>query len=203
MRHRTELLVTALLVGISAYAGTASAAQGGDRGWYAGLDAGRSAYKADVGDDEGATAFTVRGGYRFNDWVAVETSYADLGSVDSRVDCPAGQACVPEAFPVDTSLSAQRADVAVLGILPITDSVEAFARVGVAYTEFDATVQQGSLGTDRGSDDSTDAIYGIGVRYNFDAPWALRLEYARTSGIGDTDVDLDTLTFGVEYRFGG
>ncbi len=64
-------------------------------------------------------------------------------------------------------------------------------------------MQHGVLGTDRASDDSTDAVDGAGLCYDVDSRRALRMDNARTSGLGATDVDLDTLSFDVRYRFGG
>lgn len=196
-------IVAAVFSVINLAAGVARAAPGVEPGWYVGADVGRSELKFDGGADSSDTAFAVHGGYRFGRYFAVEASYADLGSFGYTLDCPPGLACVPELFPQQTDVSARRLDLALLGIVPFGDRWEAHAKLGYARTKFDTTVRVGQFGISDFSDDNSDLIYGVGLRFHFDPPWSLRLQWERIPDINDSNEDLDALWLGAEYRFGG
>jgi hypothetical protein len=203
MKTSRTLAITAVLSSLGLAAGLAQAAPAGEPGWYAGADVGRSEFKFDGGANFSDTAFAVHGGYRAARYFAVEASYADLGSFDYTLECPAGLACVPELYPQFVDVSAKRLDLALLGILPLGERFEAYAKVGFSQTEIDTHVVEGMSGTSDFSDRSSDAIYGVGVRMHFDAPWTLRLQWERVPDVDYFGVDVDALWLGAEYRFGG
>jgi len=181
---------------------TARAAAEPGSGWYAGADLGRMEYKFDNGFDASDNAFGVHGGYRFSRYFAIEAGYADLGSYDFSVQCP-GEVCVPEAYPIYTEVSSQRIELNMLGILPLGERLEAYAKAGYARTEFDVFVREGIHDGNSDSIRSSDPVYGIGLRLNFDAPWSLRLQWERTPDINASGADLNAAWLGAEYRFGG
>jgi len=205
MKASRTLALSAAFSCLGLAAGLAHAAPPGGSGWYAGADIGRSELKFDSGADFSDTAFAVHGGYRAARYFAIEASYADLGSLDYTLECPVGLVCVPVLYPQFVDVSSKRLDLALLGVLPLGERFEAYAKVGVAQTDIDVHVVEGQLGTSDFSDRSTDPIYGIGVRMHFDAPWTLRLQWERVPDVDyfGADFDVDALWLGAEYRFGG
>jgi len=193
------MIATICVAGLFSF--TAPAAAGPGSGWYAGADLGRMEYKFDNGFDASDNAFGVHGGYRFSRYFAIEASYADLGSYDFSEACPS-DFCAPEQYPIFHEVSSQRLELALLGILPLGERMEAFAKVGVARTEFDLLTRN-QLVSSSDSTRSSDPIYGIGLRLNFDAPWSLRLQWERTPDINASGADLNAAWLGAEYRFGG
>ena len=198
---KVSMIATICAAGL--FTTTARAAAGPGSGWYAGADLGRMEYKFDNGFDASDNAFGVHGGYRFSRYFAIEAGYADLGSYDFSVACPTGTLCVPEDYPIYTEVSSQRIELNVLGILPLGERLEAYAKAGYARTEFDVFVREGIHDGSSDSIRSSDPNYGIGLRLNFDAPWSLRLQWERTPDMNDSDADLNALWLGAEYRFGG
>lgn len=175
-------------------------------GWYLGVDAGRSELKPELREpvlqaEESDTAFALHGGYRFTRHLAVEASYADLGTFEFTLGCPA--VCIPEAYPRHVDSSIKRLDVALLGIAPFGERAEAYAKLGVAQTQVDGTASSLWLGSRRLSSDSSDAVYGLGLRVHLNAPWSLRLQWERSSADLPSmyDADVDSLWMGAEYRF--
>jgi OOP family OmpA-OmpF porin len=192
----TCLVSTAVLAGGAAQAATAPS----DAGWYVGASAGRTDLTyPDGGGDLEADGYAVHGGYRFNRHFAVEAGYADLGDARFQYDCPSGLVCVPENYPITFSQDFSRADIALVGILPVNARFDLFAKVGYAQARYEESVRFGTSGTARESDDSSETIYGVGARLNFDSPWSLRLQWDRSEV---SDVDVDGYWLGVEYRFG-
>lgn len=208
MSHARNLTAACTLATLGLMAATAQAAPASP-GWYLGVDAGRSeltvagrsALFPEPQADQSDTAFALHGGYRFTRYFAVEASYADLGTFDYTVECPA--VCIPEAFPRQVDASIDRLDVALLGIVPFSERAEVYARVGMAQTQVDVTVTSMLEGTRGRSSDSSDVVYGLGLRVHFDAPWSLRLQWERSEAdIDASSADVDTLWLGGEYRFG-
>lgn len=194
-KYKTIALVAG---GLLAVAGTGTAAaQRIAEGGYVGAAAGVTDYK--IARDYVAGA-SVYGGWRFNSWLAVEASYADLGESKQEVWLA--------GFPVDVRGSVDRFDVAVQGIWPVTDSFDLYAKLGVARINYEVSARtafNGRTGYESTSGHDNRAIYGIGARYNFQSPWSLRAQIERLDmsdeGNGNDD-GVDTLWIGAEYRFG-
>ena len=88
---------------------------------------GASLGQSDVGSEfDEDIAYSILGGYRFNKFFALEGSYIDYG--DHEDDIP----------PIWT-ISGDALDIAVLGILPITDKFELFAKVGFATWDIEVS----------------------------------------------------------------
>ncbi|MBJ7575335.1 outer membrane beta-barrel protein [Luteimonas sp. MC1828] len=175
----------------------AHAQDAGTGGAYVGASVGN----ADVeGYDRDDTAYSLRGGYRFNRYLAVEASYADLGEIAwSFGSCI--ELCAPESAVTHYSLANDRWDVAMLGLLPLGRQFELFARLGYARAGYDVG-SSNMLGSATYSRNDSTETYGVGARFHFDAPWTLRLEWERLRDVGDA-YDIDTLWLGAEYRFQG
>jgi len=112
--------------------------------YYGGLDLGVT--KAD-GLDGKKTSFGAFAGYGFNQYVAVEAGYRQLGTW---------------GLGYGIELKAKQSHVSVVGSLPVTPQFDIYGRLG--YNKVRGFVELGNL---RGSDDSDGALYGIGVSYTF------------------------------------
>lgn len=180
--------------------GTAHAAPASDEGWYVGASAGRTEFTFPNGGGElDADGYSVHGGYRISRHVALEASYADLGSASFQYDCEAGLVCVPEIYPIAFHQSYSRVNIALVGILPLNERFDLFAKVGFGESRYEESVRYGiSTLTDRSSDESSETLLGLGGRLHFNAPWSLRLQWDRSEVSG---VEVDGYWLGVEYRF--
>lgn len=196
MRRSDRIFAPAVLA-LLALAPGAHAQDASTRGAYVGASVGQADID-DYGRDD--TAFSLRGGYRFNRYLAVEASYADLGEIAwSSGNCI--EFCAPEAAVVHYRLANDRFDVAMLGILPLGRQFELFARLGYARAGYDVDWSN-MLGSSTYSKNDSTTTYGAGARFHFAAPWTLRLEWERLEEVDDA-YDVDTVWLGAEYRFQG
>ena len=170
------LAAMAIAGGASAQAQTASA--------YISASAGPS--RASV-DCDGTTACDLTSAaarllfsYRIVPNLAIEVSYADLGSVTATADLNG---------PVEASIKGRSLGIGVAGLLPFGSAQEwtAIARVGIASNRTKVGVTSaGVSGSD--SESHAEPYFGLGLNYafspNFDAGLAwdnTRLKYAGTS----------------------
>lgn len=193
-----RLLLASLFCTAALGGGTAHAATPADQGWYVGASAGRTSFSYPQGGGFDGDGYSVFGGYRFNRHLAIEGAYADLGSADFRFDCPAGLVCVPELYPIFLTESYRRADLALVGILPVNDRFDVFAKVGYSRARYEQAVDYALYPDDDYSDKSSETVYGLGGRLHFNGPWSLRLQWDRSEVSG---VEVDGYWLGVEYRF--
>ncbi|MDO6561816.1 porin family protein [Amphritea sp. 1_MG-2023] len=122
--------------------------------------------------DDSDQGFKVFGGYRFNKNIAVEGYYADLGDLE----------LTGGSVNVDAAIDGY--GVSLVGLLPVTEQVDLFAKVGMFHWSNDVSSNVGVSG----GDDGTDGSYGLGVAYTMDSV-TFRAEFERYD-LGDVDVDL-------------
>jgi len=186
---RISMFATVLAVALFA----APAALAGS--FYVGGAVGQSS--ADVQDpgvagvdvDDSDTGFKVFGGYSFMRHFAVEGGYVDVGETS-----------VETTIPVPTSISAQ-ADgftVEAVGILPIGQRFDVFAKYGFFLWDSEATVSQQGFGSVSGSDDGNDPTYGLGFGWNISERGRLRFEAERYEV---DNLDVDTYLVGYAFSF--
>lgn len=225
-----RLMTRTLCIGALAAAGFAGAsAQAADTPWYFGLTAGQADYDIS-GDDADAvvldafvtngftvlsgnssldtkdSAFGALAGLRLLPYLAVEAAYVDLGEAKYAAAglVTDGVSVVPASIALDAQ--SKGPTVSALGILPLTDQWELFARGGVffAKTEQNANVLIGGFpGSDRVSDNSVEGLAGIGGALNLGEHFTIRAEFARYFDVGDDDtgeIDIDVLSAGFIYR---
>jgi OOP family OmpA-OmpF porin len=170
--RKTKLLSTLLL---SATLGAAAfGANAQDKGFYAGAGVGQSFVDEGAYDDED-TAFSVFGGYQFNQYFGLEAGYADFGKI--------------EAEGTDAAFEGDSVYLTAVGTLPITDRFSAYAKAGLHRWNVD-TALPGLTGNN--DDSGSDPTYGVGVQYRFTDRVALRGEYSRFE-VEDLDADLAQL----------
>ena len=152
-----------------------------------------------VTSDREGTAWRVFGGYRANQWLAVEAGYTDYGSTGwtATITRPAGT--LASAGDLTTW------EVDALLIWPIM-GVEPYLRVGVGYASLDTSVSATGAARAAGgvSENSTRLRYGAGAQMHFGA-FGVRAEWTRTDGVGSTatggEMNADTTLISLMWRF--
>ena len=157
-----------------------------DRGFYVGGAFGQATFKdwcvpspVVLSCDDGAAAWKVFGGYRFNRYFAAEASYVDWGEVSGTVSGVGRVSADQTSF-----------GVAAVGTFDLTPQFSVFGKAGLLMTE------QETPASSTRQRDETELHYGIGVRYRFTPNWAARAEWERTD-----QLKVELLSIGVEFRF--
>jgi OmpA-OmpF porin, OOP family len=141
-----------------------------------------------VGSKE--TTYTVRAGWRFNPYFAVELAYYDLGKYDFHAR-PAGTTA-----DIDGSVKVKSYGAALVGILPI-DQFDLYGRIGWVRTKSEAQANSNlSAFPANGSNYKSDANYGVGGRWNFTPQWGLFAEWTKND-----NVKVDSYLIGIDWRF--
>jgi long-chain fatty acid transport protein len=191
----------------------------GDKGFYAGFGFGQASNRdlneADINAhlatfgkvattnvDDRSPGWKVFSGYEFNRYAALEAGFVNFNHAASRSDI-----AVPAGSFLSTTYAAKAWTLAVVGSLPVTNSIAVFAKVG-ASNWFANERSVGYLGGVIASTiktgvpvqrDGIDAYYGVGINYDL-VPQFLRLraEWERYD-IDGRDVDLMTAGFSVKF----
>ena len=206
-------------LGLAALAAIASPfAVADDTGWYGGVNIGQSKAKIDdaritsnllgggfatssISNDDHDTGYKLFGGYKFNRNFAVEGGYFDLGRFGfTATTVPAGT--------LNGNIKLKGLNLDAVGILPITEKFSAFGRVGVNYAEArDSFSGTGAVNVLNSNPSKREANlkFGGGLQYDFTQSLGMRLEaerYRINDAVGSKG-DIDLLSVGVVYRFGG
>lgn len=187
-------------------------------GWYVGANVGQSRSKiadgpiarsltaqgfssSSINNDSQGAGFKLFGGYQFNRYFALESGYFNLGDFGyTATTVPAGTS--------SGRIRLQGMNFDAVGILPITQKFSAFGRVGVTYV--DARDTFSGSGADYAPNSTAQKHefnykYGIGLQYALTRAVDMRMEaerYRVKDAIGNSG-DVDLVSLGVVYRFGG
>ncbi|MEM9254336.1 MAG: outer membrane beta-barrel protein [Pseudomonadota bacterium] len=127
--------------------------------------------------DDSSVGVNVGAGWRFNNWLAIDAGYWDLGEFKSDRLPNGGK------VDIDTTTFTVGGMVSVpLWILDV------YAKGGAAFWDADS---------DELDDDGTDLYYGVGAALNIFSSIDLYLEIVRF----DLQTDIDTGTLGVRFTF--
>lgn len=188
-----------------------------DNGWYVGGNFGQSRAHLDeqkiindivptpishtfLSDDTTDKGYKLYGGYQLNRYLSIEGGYFDLGEFQfNNTIAPTGV--------LESNMKVRGANLDVLGYLPFTDNLSAFASIGAnsaftqdTFTTTDApNVRPGKL-----SKRHTFPKAGVGLEYKLNDALALRVEAERYR-IGNAVTDhnnIDLYSVGIVYRFG-
>ena len=149
-----------------------------DSGFYLG-GAISQAYVDETGIDDDDTGGKIYGGYKFNDFFAIEANYYDFGEIEDAT----------------SELELDGFGIAAVGIIPVSENISLFGKVGIHEWDADAV---GSAAALAGDDDGNDAFYGIGIEYDFSERWSVRGEIERYEV---EDLDVDVASIGISFRF--
>ena len=96
-----------------------------------------------------------------------------------------------------------------IGILPVSNDFEFYARVGLLFAsverEFTSQVSGVSGVTGSAKGDSQNPVYGLGASWNINQVYSIRAEYQKLSNIGQSSrtgtEDLNVMNLGFMMRF--
>lgn len=167
----------------------------GAGGSYANWDSGLST-SGDLDEDD--WGWKLFGGYRFHENFAVEAFYADFGEID--LDLAAGDTVegMVALVPIDFNIDAQSFGASAILLLPVSDEVDFFGKLGIHSWDVDANLSGGGITVDA-DDNGTDAFFGVGASFAPTENVSLRLEYEAYLFDGSNDLGLTTL--GLELHF--
>jgi opacity protein-like surface antigen len=132
--------------------------------------------------DDTDTGWNVTLGYQINKYVAAEVAYYDFGTASVVERYSADLFPAPLNITVRSNIEAFGPGVSVLGTLPLTPSLEIFARGGVLFLDQKIERQTNSFRDSRRTGEEI-WMAGAGVRWSFASRWATRLEYQLTDDI--------------------
>ncbi len=207
MKHRKILFAALVVAATSVHAGN----------WYGmGMISRSSASLDSTGSDNALTAAGVTGlsssssgksnkwrlqlGYQFNDYLAVEGGYIDLGQSNYSASYTGGSA--------SGSLKASGPDVVALAMMPVGQGVSLYGELGL----IDAKVQSqlsaagsGAVADNNSSQTKVRPVYGLGGIYNMTDATALRVGVERVTGLGDNanlgSMNVNMYSVGLAYKF--
>jgi hypothetical protein len=148
-------------------------------------------------------------GYRFNRYFAAELGLAQFGSLSStaRADMDFGNGLVPAS--VKLNFSAGGPIISAIGILPIGEKFELYARLGYLFCSSERELssrvdgQAGSFGSAKG--DSQNPVYGLGFAWNISQVYAIRGEFQKLDQLGQENrtgaEDVTVIGVGLIVRF--
>lgn len=188
-----------------------------DTGWYIGGNVGRSISKLDdsrflgarlppgfitnsIHDDDHKTATKWFVGYQLNKYLSLEGGYFDL-----RRFVYVGNTVPAGSITGDIKLTGYNLDL--VGMIPLSDSFSAFARVGANNAEAKDHFVGTGFASGVNSDPrkrQTNVKYGVGLQYAFNDAVAMRVEgerYRVDDAVGNKG-NVDFISAGLIYRFG-
>ncbi len=153
--------ILTLLLPLSAYA---------DSGFFAGASIGSAGLNEDfdgLNIDTDATAFRIVGGWRFNEYFALEAGYHDFGDFEQQIDV--------NGTPVIASLSADGFTFAAAGILPVSERFSLTGRLCMFFWNGNAEIKSVSLA----SPEDSNFFFGAGVSYSLTDSFAFTGDFTR------------------------
>lgn len=218
----------ALITAMTLLAGSAVAA---DTGFYVGAgmgfskwDVNKSKFTSNLNDalypdfvvtgsstDSNATPYTFYVGYKFMPYLAAELAWLDNGSVSYKANFDYNDLEGGPAGSLKGTRSASGWPVSLLGIWPINDSFDVFARGGVFIGDVNAKANlKYSNGDPIGriksnGNSTTNFIGGLGADYKFMDTWGARAEWQYVPSMGNSNTggtgDFNVFMFSVNYSF--
>ncbi len=178
------IVVSALLALTTGPATAQGMGLGPEAGFYAGAGGGFTT--VDLCDDlraVGATncddedvGFKIFGGFKFNQYVAAEVGYADLGEVTAS------------ALGISATAEVDGFQVAAVGSYPI-EQFSLLGKVGIYAWDGEISTTVGNF-----DDDGTDIMFGLGGAFRFTPEISVRGEWERFDIDGD-DIDFFSASF--------
>jgi opacity protein-like surface antigen len=171
MRLRSILLLASL-------SALACAAQAAEPGFYVGAGIGNSGIEIDGNDpnlgdiddrdfDGDDTGYKLLAGFRVVDWFGVEASWNDFGTADDAAEVG--------NLPIETEFETDGFDLSAMGILPVGESFDLFAKAGYFVWDLEGSANNGGV-VERVENDGEDFTYGAGAQWN-PGSFGVRAEY--------------------------
>ena len=210
MRFIFTFVAGALLASAPAFAAD-------DSGWYVGAGLGNFALSSEGIDiseggleintgrdfDGSDFAFKILGGWQLNKYIAFEGEYFDGGSADDKFDFSYSDPDISFDGQLTIQVDTTGWVFSGLGILPLGDSFNVFAKLGFVMWDADADGVVKFLGDkvsgSLGSESGTDFAWGIGGTWNITDAMGLRAEYQQFEISDFNNVNLASGSF--IYKF--
>jgi len=152
---------------------------------YLGIGIGDSYIDQDI-FGESDTAYKIFGGLQLHPNFAVEAAYMDLGQP------------VEDFFGLREEYDVWAVALWAKGILPLTERIDLFGKLGFAHWEYDKTLIPFGLTPQTTSESANDFAWGIGISFDVGKKWVIPLEYEQISG----DIDKAGLfSISAMYKF--
>lgn len=197
----SRLLSSAIALVLAIGAGTAQAAPPEERGWYGGLNAGRSGLGLATAAGAGriARAWDLNLGYRVDRHFTFEGRYAGAGRLR---DDPS--ALTPGADATEHYRS-RAWSLTGIGVAPLTDKWSLYGRVGFARSpgELDTGALGSAIAPPGRLDGGSGLVLGAGAVYDFTRRIFGKAGWDRYSRMGEAygRGEVDQLSIGVGVRF--
>lgn len=188
-----------------------------DTGFYIGANIGQSQAKIDdariisrlrasglattsIADDNSDIAYKLFGGYKFNQNIALEAGYFNLGQFAyTATTIPAGT--------LNGNVNLDGVNLDVVGILPITEKFSGFGRLGWSYAEARGRYSSsGAVAAPLDLNPNTrfgNYKAGLGLQYDFTEALGLRGEWEtyRVNDAVGSNGNIQLYSIGLVYRF--
>ena len=163
-----------------------------------------SATASSLSTDQKSTAFKGFGGYRFNPNFAAEGGFVSFGKFRATRTVTA-----PSAGTVRSDLTVIGAYVNAVGIAPVSEHFELFAKAGFIVTgtvaERSSTGAAVLVGDSVASHVERNLHLGAGAEVRFTPTFGMRLEYEKAFDVGDAKTigegDIGVVFLGLVFRF--
>lgn len=186
-------------------------------GWYTGVSVGNAKSHFDnqaiadeivtaqfsvdsIKSDRTNTGYKIFGGYDFNHYLSLEGGYFAIEQTDfSAQVIPAGDLLAQTKF--------RGINLDLVGSMPINDRFSAFGSVGLTYAERNDKFFPNEaiyIQYPNRSEKSTNPKLGLGLQYQMNSAWALRLEVERyrLNDAVNNKGNMDLVSLGLVYKFG-
>lgn len=159
-------------------------------------------------EDDDSLAAKLAVGYRFNQYFALEGVYTYLGKSKAKINATTVNQTSDR---VRTSLKVHVLSVDALGIYPVTNNFEIFAKagLGLARTKLEISRVAPAPDVTGASSESKTRVtqkLGLGAEWWVTDKVAVRAEYEHLFNVGkesrnSVDADYDVVSIGVKYAF--
>lgn len=135
--------------------------------------------------DSDELAWKIMAGFAFNDTIAVEAGYVNLGEVMTQFGASVAPTEIDDILSDTYAIHPYQGDGwVVAGVVTWPVNPDAFSlnfKLGAFRweSETDVRVIQGGTGSVSGSDSGTDTMFSVGIEWKIDAMWSLTAEWER------------------------
>ena len=164
-------------------------AHAGD-GFFVGASIGSASLDDDfdgLNVDDDTTSFRIVGGWRVNQYFALEAGYHDFGDFE--------QSFTVNGVQSKAKLSADGFTLGVTGSLPVAYRIEIFGRAGMFFWDGDAEINNVSQATP----EDTNPYFGAGISYAINAKFLVTGDWTRYEL---ESANSNVYSVGFQYRFG-
>jgi hypothetical protein len=146
-------------------------------------------------------------GYRFNNWVAAEVGYVDLGKANYVANLVSDFGAGAEAYQVRGRFLSSGPTIAVLGMIALGEHFDLYGRGGLYFADTRFRVRAefaNAFGSVEAKAGTHEWFGGFGAAWNINEDYGVRLEATHFLDVGDDDrtgeASVTMLSVGVLFR---